>query len=297
MIGVVMSALEDELMIVDQSSCHIYGEVGYHAFEGFAEEEDEVPRLLRDLGDRHTLIMHNHGLLAVGRSVAEAFQFMRRLIEACEIHVRLVSTGAPIRAIPHEILEHTRVQIAQKRNRPAIPRMNGIITCAVLIGSRGFRSVSRPQLDQGLRVAQRRPLLREQVLITLRNAIVQGWYAPGARLTERELCEALGVSRTSVREVLRQLEAERLVHIEPKVGPIVAVLTPDDARQIYETREIVEGAIIRLFVARASADQVQRLRQEVDNFSAAAIEHDFRHCWRRWRRSTARSSRGPATPF
>lgn len=118
MIGVVMSALEDELMIVDQSSCHIYGEVGYHSFEGFAEEDDEVPRLLSDLGDRHALIMRNHGLLSVGRSVAEAFQFMRRLIEACEIHVRLASTGAPIRAIPVEVLEHTRRQVTQKRNKP-----------------------------------------------------------------------------------------------------------------------------------------------------------------------------------
>lgn len=117
-VGVVMSALQDELMIVDQSSCHIYGEVGYHAFEGFAEEEDEVPRLLNDLGERHTLIMHNHGLLSVGRSVAEAFQFMRRLIDACEIHIKLASTGAPIRHIPHDVLEQTRIQVAQKRNKP-----------------------------------------------------------------------------------------------------------------------------------------------------------------------------------
>ena len=118
MIGVVMSAMDTELMIVDQSSCHIYGEVGTHAFEGFPEAEEEVPRLLADLGDKHTLIMENHGLLSVGRTVGEAFQFMRRLIEACELHITLVSTGAPIRRIPEEVLERTRARIAEKRNSP-----------------------------------------------------------------------------------------------------------------------------------------------------------------------------------
>ena len=130
--------------------------------------------------------------------------------------------------------------------------------------------MSAADAHQNLRVAQKRTLLRDQVRKKLRNAIVQGWYAPGSRLTERELCEALGVSRTSVREVLRQLETEKLVHMEPKVGPIVAVLTLEDARQIYETREIVEGAIIRLFVARASAAEIARLTRYVDDFERAA---------------------------
>lgn len=129
--------------------------------------------------------------------------------------------------------------------------------------------------SKGLRVRRERPLLREQVRDTLRNAIVQGWYAPGSRLTERDLCEAMGVSRTSVREVLRQLETEKLVYLEPRVGPIVAILSPEDARQIYETREIVEGAIIRLFVERASLEQVYALRRHVTQFENAAPDRDM----------------------
>ena len=61
--GVVISATKQGLIIVDQSGCHLYGEVGTHDFEGFAQEEDEVPRILRDLGDKRALIMWNHGLL------------------------------------------------------------------------------------------------------------------------------------------------------------------------------------------------------------------------------------------
>jgi ribulose-5-phosphate 4-epimerase/fuculose-1-phosphate aldolase len=116
--GVVMSLLDTELAIMDQTSCHIYGEYAYHDFEGFAEEEDEVPRILRDLGDRHLLIMRNHGLLSVGRNIGEAFQFMRRLIEACELHIATLATGAPVRLIAPEVLELTREQIAVKRQKP-----------------------------------------------------------------------------------------------------------------------------------------------------------------------------------
>lgn len=116
--GVIISMLEQDLEIMDQTSCHIYSEFAYHDFEGFAEEEDEVPRILRDIGEKHLLIMRNHGLLAVGRSIGETFQFMRRLIEACELQIAVLSTGAEIRPIPLEVLELTRGQIAVKRGKP-----------------------------------------------------------------------------------------------------------------------------------------------------------------------------------
>jgi ribulose-5-phosphate 4-epimerase/fuculose-1-phosphate aldolase len=117
--GVVISATKDGLKIVDQSGCHVYGEVGTHNFEGFAQEADEVPRILADLGDKHCLMMWNHGLLAVGRTVGEAFLYMRRLIDACELQERLMATGAEIREIPRDVLEFTRSQIVEKRQSPA----------------------------------------------------------------------------------------------------------------------------------------------------------------------------------
>jgi ribulose-5-phosphate 4-epimerase/fuculose-1-phosphate aldolase len=117
--GVVIAATKGGLEIVDQSGCHLYGEIAGHDFEGFAQEEDEVPRILKDLGDRHCLMMWNHGLLTVGRTLGEAFQYMRRLVDACELYERLRATGAEIRPIPKEVLEYTRKQIDDKRKTPA----------------------------------------------------------------------------------------------------------------------------------------------------------------------------------
>jgi ribulose-5-phosphate 4-epimerase/fuculose-1-phosphate aldolase len=113
--GVAVSATKQGLIIVDQSSMHLHGEVGVHDFEGFAEGEDEVPRILRDLGDKHCLIMWNHGLLAIGRTIAEAFLYMRRLVDACELQIQLMSMGTEIRHIPKDVLDVTRAQIVKKR--------------------------------------------------------------------------------------------------------------------------------------------------------------------------------------
>ena len=117
--GVVIAATKRGLEIVDQSGCHLYDEVGGHDFEGFAQEEDEVPRILNDLGDKHCLMMWNHGMLTVGRTLGEAFQYMRRLVDACALYERLLATGAEIRPIPKDVLDFTRAQIDEKRKTPA----------------------------------------------------------------------------------------------------------------------------------------------------------------------------------
>src|SRR6266851_4646069 len=87
--------------------------------------------------------------------------------------------------------------------------------------------------------------LRHQVENVLRQAIMSGRFAPGARLIERELCETLGVSRTSVREALRRLEAEKLVRSVPHKGPVVAIMPKKEAADLSETRglpEVLEAA-------------------------------------------------------
>jgi len=115
MAGVVISATKSGLKVVDQAGCYLLGEVGYHNFEGFAQEEDEVPRMLADLGDKLTLIMWNHGLLSVGQTLGVAFSFMGRLITACTIQERLMATGAEIREIPQEVKDVTEREIRKRR--------------------------------------------------------------------------------------------------------------------------------------------------------------------------------------
>ncbi|WP_405117456.1 GntR family transcriptional regulator [Phaeobacter sp. BS23] len=84
--------------------------------------------------------------------------------------------------------------------------------------------------------------LRDIVQDRMREAIIDGHFAPGERLVERPLCDQLGVSRTVVRETIRYLEAEGLVEIIPNRGPVVARLSWDQARQIYDVRRQLEGS-------------------------------------------------------
>ncbi len=103
--------------------------------------------------------------------------------------------------------------------------------------------------------------LRREIEARLRAAITQGRFHAGERLIERELCEMLGVSRPSLREALRQLEAEELVTLRPNRGPAVAEVTLEEVREIYEMRATLEGLAARLFTLRASDAQVEKLRQ------------------------------------
>jgi DNA-binding GntR family transcriptional regulator len=120
------------------------------------------------------------------------------------------------------------------------------------------------------RVARVVAPVREQVLHMLRSAILSGEWVPGARLVEREICERTGASRPSVREVLRQLEAEGLVTMVPNRGPVITVIPYDEAADIYELREVLESLATKHFVARATDDDVRKLRAAYEELEAAA---------------------------
>jgi GntR family transcriptional regulator, trigonelline degradation regulator len=117
-------------------------------------------------------------------------------------------------------------------------------------------------------IAQVAPV-RRQVEDRLREAIQKGVFKPDTRLVERDLCTRLGVSRTSLREALRQLEAEGLVLLLPNRGPVVASLSVDDARQIYELRALLEGFAGEAFAVHASDAQRRKLEACVDALHAA----------------------------
>jgi GntR family transcriptional regulator, trigonelline degradation regulator len=101
--------------------------------------------------------------------------------------------------------------------------------------------------------------LRRQVLEELRQSIIAGRLAPGARLIERELIAMMGVSRTVIREALRQLESEGLIAIIPNKGPVVRELTLDEAKDLYSIRAVLEGLAARLFAENADDAQVRKL--------------------------------------
>lgn len=86
-----------------------------------------------------------------------------------------------------------------------------------------------------------------------------GVLSEGQRLVERDLCEMLDVSRNTLREAYRQLEAEGFIDIRPHKGPTVARISLSDAADLYEMREALEGTAIRLFTIRADEHQLQQL--------------------------------------
>jgi ribulose-5-phosphate 4-epimerase/fuculose-1-phosphate aldolase len=103
--GVAVSAQEEGLLPLSQHSIFVLSSLAYHDYEGVALEEDEKARLVADLGDKRFLMLRNHGLLTVGRSVAEAFVAMYFFEAACMIQVRAQAGGGKLRRIGGDIVD------------------------------------------------------------------------------------------------------------------------------------------------------------------------------------------------
>jgi DNA-binding GntR family transcriptional regulator len=103
---------------------------------------------------------------------------------------------------------------------------------------------------------------------------MSGRFAPGARLIERELCESLGVSRTSVREALRKLEAEKLVRSVPHKGPIVAVISQQEASELYALRGLLEGFAAHEFARLASDAAIAQFGEAAKELRTQAMAQD-----------------------
>jgi DNA-binding GntR family transcriptional regulator len=127
-----------------------------------------------------------------------------------------------------------------------------------------------------LAVARDTPTLRELTIAKLREAILSLYFKPDQHLVERELCAETGVSRTSVREALRQLEAEGLVERRGNRGLFVSSVTTDEARQVYEVRAALEPEMARLFAERATARDLKALEGAFRELEKAGQSHNVR---------------------
>jgi DNA-binding GntR family transcriptional regulator len=130
---------------------------------------------------------------------------------------------------------------------------------------------------QGAAIRVERPAktLRELALDKVREAIVSGYFRPGDRLVERDLCAQLGVSRTVVREVLRHLESEGLVANLPNKGPIVARLDLNEAKQIYEIRGALEGMAARLCAEQRNPAIAEALGRALEDIRSSYRDKDM----------------------
>jgi DNA-binding GntR family transcriptional regulator len=122
----------------------------------------------------------------------------------------------------------------------------------------GLRALQEPQVS-----------LRSRIIEALRRAIETGVLAPGARLVERELCEQLKVSRTSLREALGELQAEGILTYSPTRRLSVSVISRADAENAYRIRGTLEALIVEQFIEYANDRNVAALMEEGENLKAA----------------------------
>ncbi len=108
--GMAVAATQRGLLPISQFALEFHDRLGYHDYEGIATDLAERARLVRDLGNHNAMILRNHGLLTVGRTVAEAFYLLYYLEQSCRVQVAAQSTGDSLRLVGPNLAEHTAQQ-------------------------------------------------------------------------------------------------------------------------------------------------------------------------------------------
>src|SRR6202165_3798451 len=111
--GVAVSAQKNGVLPISQQSLLVLSSLGYHDYEGLALNEDEKPRLVRDLGDKNFLMLRNHGLLTAAASIAEAFAMMYFFEVSCRAQRRAQPRGSELTPIPNLVLDGMRMAVTK----------------------------------------------------------------------------------------------------------------------------------------------------------------------------------------
>jgi ribulose-5-phosphate 4-epimerase/fuculose-1-phosphate aldolase len=126
--GVAVSCRKEGLLAISQQSLFPLASLAYHAYEGVALEPAEKARLVKDLGDRNTMILRNHGLLTCAETVADAFLYMYILQKACEVQVRAQAGGGELIPIPKPIVDGI-----QKASKIVLRQSGGMIAWPAIL--------------------------------------------------------------------------------------------------------------------------------------------------------------------
>ncbi|WP_334129918.1 class II aldolase/adducin family protein [Sneathiella sp.] len=120
--GMAVAAQKHGLLPLSQHSMMFYGRLAYHGYEGIALDLDERERLVRDMGDSIAMILRNHGLLTIGKTVPEAFRRIFYLEKSCEAQIKAMAGDAELVFPPREVCEHAAAQFAATDNagRPTL---------------------------------------------------------------------------------------------------------------------------------------------------------------------------------
>ena len=117
--GMAVSAMKDGLLPLTQTSMRFYGAIGYHDYEEPTADINERERLARDLGRHNAIILRNHGLLACGRTIGEAFNLMYWLENACKVQVDVLGS-----AVGYTLPSPALAESLARRYQPTGPVMS-----------------------------------------------------------------------------------------------------------------------------------------------------------------------------
>ena len=112
---VALASIQSDLAFITQDSLMLYDQIAYHEFEGPADEPQEGEKIAALAQGKLCVMMRNHGVLTIGRSVAEAFYAMQIVIDTCAIQLSAMSTGAPLRRIPQDVCELSAEKFKRRR--------------------------------------------------------------------------------------------------------------------------------------------------------------------------------------
>ncbi|HTT37622.1 MAG TPA: class II aldolase/adducin family protein [Burkholderiales bacterium] len=115
--GMAVSAMKCGLLPIAQTSMR-FAKIAYHDYEGVAVNIEEQERLVRDLGSHTGMILRNHGLLVVGRTIPEAFNSIFRLERACQVQVAALSCNVELQLPPPHVVEASYRMYLPETRRP-----------------------------------------------------------------------------------------------------------------------------------------------------------------------------------
>jgi DNA-binding GntR family transcriptional regulator len=127
---------------------------------------------------------------------------------------------------------------------------------------------------------ERHQTLREKILETIRDAILKGSLKPGERVSEPDLAERFGISRTPIREAFRQLESEGYLVVVPRKGAVVASLSERDIEEFYAIKIILEGFAARMAADKLTEKEIERLESINERLHKIAKEGDVKTFFR-----------------
>jgi DNA-binding GntR family transcriptional regulator len=127
---------------------------------------------------------------------------------------------------------------------------------------------------------ERHQTLREKILEMIRDAILKGTMKPGERVSEPELAERFGISRTPIREAFRQLESEGYLVVIPRKGAVVASLSERDIEEFYAIKILLEGFAAKMAAEKLTEKDIDKLESINERLKKIAADGDVKSFFR-----------------